>query len=144
MVATDLKDLSMLIKEAEIFSRIAQAATQLLIACYTPHIDKFIKQQQVAIQAKQDKLAQRKSIEELMEMSNLLQYKEAWGDKENKEKTLMRYMATIMWFFLKREMCGTAPNIGNLADTFKVSRSQLSRLITAKKFKSRPSGYVPK
>ena len=41
-------------------------------------------------------------------------------------------------------MTGTAPNIGNLADTFKVSRSQLSRLITAKKFRSSPSRYVPK
>ena len=41
-------------------------------------------------------------------------------------------------------MCGTAPNVGNVADYFKVSRSQLSHLITAKKFKSRPGGYVPK
>ena len=51
-------------------------------------------------------------------------------------------MAAIVWYFLKREMCGTAPNIGNVADYFKVSRSQLSCLITAKKFKSRPGGYV--
>ena len=43
-VATDLKDLSYLIKELEVFSRIAQAATQPLIACYTPQIDKFIKE----------------------------------------------------------------------------------------------------
>ena len=50
----------------------------------------------------------------------------------------------IVWYFLKREMCGTSPNIGNVADYFKVSRSQLSRLLTAKKFKSRPDGYVPK
>ena len=35
-VATDLKELSMLIKELEVFSRIVHAATQLLIACYTP------------------------------------------------------------------------------------------------------------
>ena len=53
-------------------------------------------------------------------------------------------MAAIAWFFMKREMCGTAPNIGNVADSFKVSRSQLSRLIMAKKFKSGPGGYVPK
>ena len=53
-------------------------------------------------------------------------------------------MATIVWYFLKHEMCGTAPNVGNVADYFKVSRSQLSCLITAKKFKSRPGGYVPK
>ena len=53
-------------------------------------------------------------------------------------------MAAIVWYFLKREMCGTAPNVGNVADYFKVSRSQLSPLITAKKFKSRPGGYVPK
>ena len=53
-------------------------------------------------------------------------------------------MATIIWYFLKREMCGTAPNVGNVADYFKVSRSQLSCLLTAKKFKSGPGGYVPK
>ena len=53
-------------------------------------------------------------------------------------------MATIIWFFMKLEMCGMAPNIGNIADAFKVSRSQLSQLITAKKFKSGPGGYVPK
>ena len=53
-------------------------------------------------------------------------------------------MAAIVFFFLKQEMTGTAPNTGNLADTFKVSRSQLSCLITAKKFRSGPSGYVPK
>ena len=79
-----------------------------------------------------------------MEMRNLLQYKEAWGEKDNKEKAPTRYMAAIVWFFLKCKLCGTAPNIGNLADTFKVSRSQLSRLITVKKFKSGPSGYIPK
>ena len=31
-----------------------------------------------------------------------------------------------------------------MADYFKVSRSQLSHLLTAKKLKSRPGGYVPK
>ena len=56
----------------------------------------------------------------------------------------MRYMATIVHFFLKHEMCGMAPNIRNLADAFKVSRSQLSMLIMVKKFKSGPSGYIPK
>ena len=101
-------------------------------------------QRQVAIQAKQDELSQRKSIEELMEMSNLPQYNREWGDKENKEKAPMHYMAAIVWFFLKCEMYEMAPNIGNLADIFKVSRSQLSQLIMAKKFKSCPSGYVPK
>ena len=79
-----------------------------------------------------------------MEMSNLPQCNEAWRDKENKEKTPTGYMATIVWFFLKHEMCGMAPNIGNLADVFKVSKSQLLRLIAAKKFKSGPSGYIPK
>ena len=44
VVARDLNDLSTLIKEPEAFSRIAQAATQLLVACYTPRIDMFIKQ----------------------------------------------------------------------------------------------------
>ena len=43
-VARDLKDLSTLIKEPEVFSQIVQAATQLLVSCYTPHIDTFIKQ----------------------------------------------------------------------------------------------------
>ena len=46
-----------------------------------------------------------------MEMSNLPQYKDALGDKENKEKTPTRYMVTIVCFFLKHEMCDTAPNI---------------------------------
>ena len=143
-VTKDLKDLVNLIKEPEVFPRIMQAATQLLVACYTPHIDPFIKQWQVTINTKQDKLSQWKTIEDLMEMSNLPQYNEAWGDKDNKEKVPTRYMATIVWFFMKREMCGMAPNISNVADTFKVSRSQLSRLITAKKFKSGPGIYVLK
>ena len=143
-VTKDLKDLMNLIKEPEVFSRIAQAATQLLVACYTPCINTFIKQRQVSIDAKQDKLSQRRSIEELMEMSNLPQYNEAWGDKENKDKPLTRYMIAIVWFFMKREMCGMAPNIGNIADTFKFSRSQLAWLITAKKFKSGPGGYIHK
>ena len=45
---------------------------------------------------------------------------------------------------MKREMCRTAPNVGNVANSFKVSRSQLSRLLAVKKFKSRPGGYVLK
>ena len=53
-------------------------------------------------------------------------------------------MAAIVWFFIKREMCGTALNVANTADYFKVSRSQLSWLLMAKKFKSGPRGYVPK
>ena len=142
-VATDLKELSTLIKEPQVFSWIMQAATQPLVACYTKRIDKFIAQRQVAIQAKQDKLSQRKLMVELIEMSNLPKYNEDRGEKGNKEKAPMHYMATIVWFFLKCEMCGMAPKIGNLADAFKVSWSQLSWLITAKKFKSGPSGYVP-
>ena len=98
----------------------------------------------MAIDAKQDKLSQRRSIEDLMEMSNLPQYNKAWGEKDNKEKALTRYMAAIIWFFMKLEMCGTAPNIGNIADAFKVSRSQLLWLIMAKKFKNGPGEYVPK
>ena len=140
----DLKDLANMIKEPEVFSRVAQAATQPLVACYTPRIDMFIKQCQVTIDAKQEKLLKCKSIDELMEMSNLPQYNVAWGDKNNKEKAATRNMAAIVWYFLKCEMCGTTPNVSNIADYFKVSRSQLSRLITAKKFKSRPEGYVPK
>ena len=96
------------------------------------------------VEVKQDKLAKCKSVVELMEMSNLPQYNEAWGDRDNKELAPTRYMAAIVWFFIKREMCGTAPNIANIADYFKVSRSQLSRLLTAKKFKSGPRGYVLK
>ena len=98
----------------------------------------------MTIDAKQDKLLQRRSIEELMEMSNLPQYNEAWGDKENKDKAPTRYMAAIVWFFMKHEMCGMAPNIGNIADTFKVSRGQLLQLIMVEKFKSGSGGYVPK
>ena len=96
------------------------------------------------IDAKQEKLSKCKSIVELMEMSNLPQYNVAWGDRDNKEMAATRYMAAIVWYFLKREMCGTAPNVGNVADCFKVSRSQLSHLLTVKKFKSGPGGYVPK
>ena len=43
-VARDLKDLTNMIKEPESFSKIAQAATQPLVTCYTPRIDTFIKQ----------------------------------------------------------------------------------------------------
>ena len=143
-VARDLKDLVKIVKDPEVFSHIAQAATQLMVACYTPRVDTFIRQQQVMVEAKQDKLAKCKSVVELMEMSNLPQYNEVWGDRDNKELVPTRYMAAIVWFFIKREMCGTAPNIANVADYFKVSRSQLSRLLTAKKFKSGPGGYVPK
>ena len=79
-----------------------------------------------------------------MEMSNLPQHNIAWGDKNNKEKAATRYMAAIVWFFMKWEMFGTAPNIGNVVGYFRVSRSQLSRLIMAKKFKSRPGSNVRK
>ena len=79
-----------------------------------------------------------------MEMSNLSQYNIAWGDRNNKENSATCNMAAIVWYFLKREMCRTAPNVGNVADYFKVSRSQLSCMLTAKKFKSRPGSYVPK
>ena len=109
-----------------------------------PQIDKFIEQRQTKIKAKHDKMLQHKSIMEMMEMSNLSQYMKNWGNKENKEKAPTCYMAALVCFFLKQEMSGAAPNIGNVADTFKISRSQLSRLITAKKFRSRPSSYVPK
>ena len=93
---------------------------------------------------KQERLSKHKSIAELMEMSNLPQYNIAWGDRDNKEMAATWYIAAIVWYFLKREMCGTAPNMGNIANSFKVSQSQLSCLLTVKKFKSRPGGYVPK
>ena len=53
-------------------------------------------------------------------------------------------MAAIVRYFLKHEMFSTTSNVGNVADYFKVCRSQLSWLITAKRFKSRPGGYDPK
>ena len=139
-VTWDLKDLARIVKDPEVFSQIAQAATQPMVACYTPRIDTFIRQQQVMVEAKQEKLGKRKSVAELMEMSNLPQYKEAWGDRDNKELAPTRYMAAIVWFFIKREMCGTAPNVMNVVDYFKVNRSQISQLLTAKKFKSGPGG----
>ena len=115
-VARDLKDLANMIREPEVFSKITQAAMQPLVACYTPRIDTFIKQRQVTLDAKQEKLSKCKSIDELMEMSNLIQYNITWGDKNNKEKAAMQNMAAIVWYFLKREMCGTAPHVGNVAD----------------------------
>ena len=133
-----------MIREPEVFSKIAQVATQPLVTCYMPRIDTFIKQRQVMLDAKQKKFSKCKSIDELMEMSNLPQYNIAWGDRNNKEKSATHNMAAIVWYFLKREMCGTSPNVGNVANYFKVSRSQLSRLLTAKKFKIGPGGYVPK
>ena len=143
-VARDLKDLANMVREPKVFSKIAQAVTSRLVACYTPRIDTFIKQRQISIGAKQEKLSKPKFITELMEMSNLPQYSIAWGDCDNKKMAATQYMAAIVWYFLKREMCGTSPNMGNVADSFKVSRSQLSRLLTVKKFKSRPGGYIPK
>ena len=52
-VTKDLKDLTNLVKELEVLAKIAQAATQPLVACYTPSIDMFIKQRQVTMDAKQ-------------------------------------------------------------------------------------------
>ena len=74
---------------------------QPLVTCYTPRIDTFIKQWQVTLKAKQEKLLKCKSIDELMEMSNLPQYNIGWGDKNNKEKAATRNMAAIVWYFLK-------------------------------------------
>ena len=78
-VARDLKDLANMVREPKVFSRIAQAATQPIVTCYTPRIDTFIKQHQVLVGAKQEKLSKHKSIMELMEMSNLPQYNVTWG-----------------------------------------------------------------
>ena len=78
-VARDLKDLANMVREPEVFAKIAQAATSPLVACYTPKIDTFIKQHQISIGAKQEKLSKRKCIAELMEMSNLPQYNITWG-----------------------------------------------------------------
>ena len=143
-ISQDLKDLANMVREPQVFSKIAQAATAPLVTCYTSRIDTFIKQCQILIGAKQEKLSKHKSITKLMEMSNLPQYNTTWGDCDNKEMPVTWYMAVIVWYFLKRKMCGTAPNVGNVADSFKVSRSQLSCLLTAKKFKSGLGGYVMK
>ena len=43
-VTQDLKDLVKIVKDPEVFSRIAQAATQLMVAYYTPRMDTFIRQ----------------------------------------------------------------------------------------------------
>ena len=43
-VTRDLKDLVKIVKDPEVFSCIAQAATQPMVACYTPRIDTFIRQ----------------------------------------------------------------------------------------------------
>ena len=83
-----------------------------------PQIDKLITQGQMEIKAKHDKMSQQKSITEMMEMSNLPQYMENWGNKENNDKDLTHYMAALIWFFLKCEMSGEAPNIGNVGDAF--------------------------
>ena len=64
-------------------------------------IDTFIKQQQVTLEAKQEKLSKCKSIDKLMEMSNLPQYNTAWGDRNNKKKS-----ALVTWLQLSlRERC---------------------------------------
>ena len=118
-----LKDLANMIREPEVFSKIAEAATSPLVACYTLRIDTFIRQHQISIGAKQEKLSKNKSIVELMEMSNLPQYNTAWGDRDNKEMVVTSYMAAFLWYFLKREMCGMAPNVGNIANSFKVSQN---------------------
>ena len=43
-VTQKLKDLANMVKEPEIFAKIAQAAMQPLVTCYMPRIDTFIKQ----------------------------------------------------------------------------------------------------
>ena len=43
-VTQDLKDLAKIVKDPEVFSHMAQAATQPMVACYTPRIDTFIRQ----------------------------------------------------------------------------------------------------
>ena len=79
-ITRDLKDLANMVGEPKVFPKIAQAATSPLVTCYTPRIDTFIKQHQISMGAKQEKLSKHKSIAELMEMSNLPQYNIAWGD----------------------------------------------------------------
>ena len=120
-VTQDLKGLTNMVREPEVFPKIAQAATSPLVPCYTLRIDTFIKQCQILIGTKQEKLSKHKSITELMGMSNLPQYNITWGDHDNKEMAATQYMAAIVWYFLKREMCGMALNLGNVADSFKVS-----------------------
>ena len=85
-----------MIKDIEVFSKIAQATTPPLGVCYMPQIEKFKAQRQTEIEAKHDKLSQQKSMVELMEMSNLPQYMENWGNKKNKDKASTHYMAVIV------------------------------------------------
>ena len=59
-VAQELKNLANMVREPEVFSRIAQAATQPLAACYTPRIDTFIKQRELSVATKQEKLSKQK------------------------------------------------------------------------------------
>ena len=42
-ITQDLKDLANIVREPEVFSKIAQAATQPMVMCYTQRIDTFIK-----------------------------------------------------------------------------------------------------
>ena len=95
-VTRDLKDLANMVREPEVFSKIAQAVTSPLVACYTLRIDTFIKQRQISIGAKQEKLSKHKSIADLMETSNLPQYSIAWGDSDNKKMAATQYMAAIV------------------------------------------------
>ena len=53
-VVQDLKELSTIIKDLEIFSKIMQAATPPLVACYMPRMDKFIYQREQEIEAKHE------------------------------------------------------------------------------------------
>ena len=94
-----------MVKDPDVFAKIAQAATPLMVACYIPHIDKFINQHQQEIEAKKEKLAQWKSILEMMELSNLPCYKEEWGGKDNKERYPLAIWLLLSGFSLK-ERCG--------------------------------------
>ena len=139
-VARDLKDLAKIMKDPEVFSRIAQAATQPMVACYISRIDTFIRQRQVMVEAKQDKLGKCKSVVELMEMSNLPQYNEAWGDQDKKEFALTRYMAAIV------EMrCVVQPWMSRMLQIIlRLAGVNFHGCWQQRSLKVVPGGYVPK
>ena len=126
-----------MVKDPVVFGKIAGAVMPPLVALYTPYLDHFIGLRQEVITEKREKLAQRKSVQTLMEETSLPTFVEEWA--ENTQYG-MRHLAAIVCFLLKRKMTEVPPVINVIADNFKCSRSQLMRLIHGKKFKSGPRG----
>ena len=138
-VATNLKELAYMIKDPAVFGKITGAAMLPLVALCMPRLDHFINLRQEAMAEKKEKLQQRKSVQVLMEETNLPTFFKEWN--ENTEYGT-RHLAAILFFLLKRKMTGAPPVINVIADNFSCSRSQLTRLIHGKKFKSGPRGQT--